>query len=80
MAALLEQRLGMSLLEIAAADLCAWDLSGNGQHRNTAAMTVEQPVDQVQVPGPTTPGADRELAREMRSAPAANAAVSSCRT
>jgi hypothetical protein len=28
-------------------------------------MTVEQPVDQVQIPRPTTPGADRKLARQV---------------
>ena len=56
----------MRLLEVGAADLGARDLGGDRQHRNAAAMAVEQAVDQVQVARPAAAGADRELAGQLR--------------
>lgn len=37
-------------------------MRGDGKHRLMIAMTVVQPVDQMQVAGPTTARADGELA------------------
>src|SRR5215469_7483371 len=65
MAALRKEMLGMRLLKIAAADFLARNLSGDGQHRNTAAMAIVEPVDQMQVSWPATSGANRQFAREM---------------
>ena len=44
-AALAEQLLRVRLLEVAAADLRARDMRGDRQHRDAAAVGVEQPVD-----------------------------------
>jgi hypothetical protein len=60
-AALLEQDLGMRLLEIAAPDLGRGNLRRDGQHRHPRALTIEQAIDQVQVARPAAPCADREL-------------------
>ena len=65
MAALLEQRLRMGLLEIAGADLGRRDLRGYGEHRRARAVAVEQPIDQVQIAGTTTAGADGEGTGEV---------------
>ena len=48
-AAILEQVLGMGLLEVAAAYLLAGDLGGDGEHRHAAAMAVVKAVDEVQI-------------------------------
>jgi hypothetical protein len=66
MAALLEQRLRMGLLEIAAADLGRGDLRGDAEHGDAGAVTVEQTVDEVQVAGSAAAGANSELTRQMR--------------
>ena len=79
-AALAEQGFGAGLLEVSGADLPARDVGGDGDHRDAAAVAVVQAVDEVQVPRPATPGARGQFAGELRSAPAANAAASSCRT
>src|SRR6202012_5046566 len=52
-------------VKIAAPDLGARNMRGNRQHRYTRTVTVEQAVDQMQVTGAATAGADRELAGEM---------------
>ena len=66
MAAFLEQRLRMRLLEIAGADLGRWDLRGDGEHRHARAVTIEQAVDEMQIARPAAAGADGELTRQMR--------------
>ena len=66
MAALLEQRLRMGFLEIAGTDLRRRNVRGDGKHRHAGAVAVEQAVDEVQVAGSATAGADREFAGQMR--------------
>ncbi len=61
-AALLEQLLGMGLLEVVQADLGGGDLCGNGQHRHVVAMAIEQAIDQVQVAGAAAAGAYGQFA------------------
>ena len=63
--AFLEQRLGMCLLEIPAADLGAWDLRGDCEHRHARAVAVKKAVDEVQVAWPAASGTDRELAGQV---------------
>ena len=65
MAALSEEMLWFGLLKISAPDFIAWNLRRDGQDGNTAAVTVVEPVDQMQVPGTAAPSADRQPAREM---------------
>src|SRR5207245_1727330 len=65
-AALGEQMLRMGLLKVAASDLRAWNVRGDGEHRDATAVTVVEPVDQMEVPGAATSGADRQPAGEMR--------------
>ena len=60
-AALAEQLLRVGLLEIAAADLLARDVRGDRQHRHSAAVGVEQAVDEMQVPGSAAGGAHGQL-------------------
>jgi hypothetical protein len=64
-AALAEQLIGVSLLEVAGADLGTGDVGGDGQYRGHAPMGIEQPVDEVQVAGAATAHAGRQLAREL---------------
>ena len=59
-AALPEQVLRVRLLEVLRADLGAWDVRRDRQHRHPAALCVEKAVDQVQVAGPAAARADRE--------------------
>ncbi len=66
MAALGEEMLRVGFLKIAAADFSAWNLRSYGENRNTATVTVVEPVDQMQVTGTATAGADSQLSREMR--------------
>ena len=65
-AALAEQLLRVGLLEVAGADLRPRDVRGERQHRNPAALGVEQAVDQVQVARAAARRADRELHRWWR--------------
>jgi hypothetical protein len=65
-AALFEERLRMGLLEVAAADLRGWNLRRNCQDRHPRAVGIEQPIDQMQVAGSATAGADGEITRELR--------------
>src|SRR5882724_6062447 len=53
-AAVLEEVLGVRLLEVRAAELSARYLSRNREHGHTTAMTVVKAVDQVEVSGPAT--------------------------
>jgi hypothetical protein len=61
MAALVEERLGMRLLEVAAAS--------DAEDRNTRAVAVEQAIDEVQIARTAAPGANRELTGYMRLRP-----------
>ena len=47
-------------------DLRARNVRRDGEHRDATAVTVVQPVDQMEVPGAATSGADRQPAGEMR--------------
>ncbi len=64
--ALLEEILRMRLLEVSGADLLRWDVRGDGEHGDAAAVTVEEAVDEVQIAGAAASGADGELAGEVR--------------
>jgi hypothetical protein len=63
MAALVEERLGMRLLEVAAAS--------DAEDRNTRAVAVEQAIDEVQIARTAAPGANCELTGYMRLRPGA---------
>ena len=65
-AAFLEQRLRMGLLEIAGADLRRRNLRGDRQHRHPRAVAIKQAVDQMQIARSAAAGADREFAGQMR--------------
>lgn len=67
-AAFLKEILRVRLLKIAAADLDRGNLGGDRQHRNPASVSVEQPVDQMQIARPAGAGADGELAGDLRLA------------
>ena len=56
----------MGFLKISAADFITWNLRRDGEDGNTAAVTVVESVDQMQIPGTATAGADRQSSREMR--------------
>src|SRR5262245_48855295 len=66
MAAVLKQRLGMSLLKIARADFCAWNLRCDSKYRQSAAVTVEQSIDQMKIARPAAPRTNRKLSRHVR--------------
>src|SRR6266853_712436 len=46
-------------------DFIAWNLRRNGENRNTAAMAVIEPIDQMQVTRTATASADRQTPCEM---------------
>jgi len=56
----------MGFLEIARADLGRGNVSRDRHHRHPRAVAVEQTIDQVQVAGTATSGADRETTCDMR--------------
>src|SRR5208282_2656796 len=56
----------MRLLEIIGANLAARDMRRNCENRHGASMAIEQPVDEVKVAGIATPGADCQLAGDVR--------------
>ena len=56
----------MGLLEITGTDFAAWNLGCNREDRQAAAMTVEEPVYQMKVAWTATPGADSQLASDVR--------------
>src|SRR5258707_15423736 len=66
MTALRKEMFRMRLLEIITADFAARNLRRNRKHRNTAAMRVVKPVDEMQIAGPTAAGAHREASGQMR--------------
>src|ERR1700692_3297350 len=65
-AALREKMFWVGLLKISAPDFIAWNLRRNGENRNTAAMAVVQPIDQMQVTRTAATGADCQPPCEMR--------------
>src|SRR5437870_10320643 len=56
----------MGLLEIIGADFAARDLRCNREDRQTAAVTVEEPVDEVKIAGAAAPGTHCELSSHVR--------------
>jgi hypothetical protein len=56
----------MGLMEITGTDFAAWNLRCNHEDRHAAAMTVEEPIDEVKVAGTATPCADGQLASDGR--------------
>src|SRR5262245_36400553 len=66
MAAVLKQRLGMSLLKIARADFCAWNLRCDSKYRQPATVTVEQPIDQMKIARAAASGTYREFSCYVR--------------
>jgi hypothetical protein len=64
-AALREEMFRVGLLEVPAANFIAGDLRRDGQDRNPVSVTVVESVDQVQISGTATAGANRQPAREM---------------
>src|SRR5246127_2879264 len=65
MAALREEMLGISLLKISATNFPARDLCGNSEDWNAAALAVVEAINQMHIPGATTSGTYRQLAREV---------------
>ena len=65
MAALPEQVLRMCLLKITGAYFARRDMGRDAQNRHTRAMRIEKPIDEMEVAGPATAGADRQFAGEM---------------
>src|SRR5258708_1236081 len=61
-----KRRLGMGFLEIARADLGRGNVSRDRHYRHARAVAVEQTIDEVQVAGAATSGANREATRDMR--------------
>jgi len=59
-AALFEEVLGMGLLKVVGADLCAGNVCSDGKDRNAAAMAVEEAVDEVEIAGAAACSADGE--------------------
>src|ERR1700721_4752248 len=72
-AALLEQKFRMRLLEIVGTDLGAWNMCRDRENRHGTAMAIEQPVDEMKVAGTATPGASAESAGAGAAAPRAKA-------
>ena len=79
-AALRKKMFGTSFLKVSAPDFVARNLRSDGEHRDPAAVAVIETVDQMKLPGPQLPAHTASSCVRCASAPAANAAVSSCRT
>ncbi len=58
MTALREQMFRVRFLKISAPDFLAWDLRGNREHWNPAAVTIVETVDQMEIARPATSSAD----------------------
>src|SRR5262249_57688138 len=65
MTALLEKTFRVSLLEVISANLATRNLRSNREDRSHTAMRVKKTIDQVQVPGATTPGARGQLSSQL---------------
>src|SRR6266404_7271911 len=66
MAALRKKMFRMRFLKIAAANFLTWNLRGDGENGNAAAVAVVKPVDQMQIAGPTTSRTDCEASGQVR--------------
>src|SRR5580693_36021 len=64
--ALLVKDFRMSFLKVVVAEFDARDLSRDGEYRHTAAITVEQPVNKVKVPGAATAGTYGQSVGQVR--------------
>jgi hypothetical protein len=56
----------MGLLEVATADFSGRNVGGDRQNRNTAAVCIEQTVDEMQIAWAARSGTDRETAGNLR--------------
>ena len=56
----------MGFLEISGAEFGRGDLRRNGKHWYARPLTIEQPVDEVQIARSTASGADRKLSCQVR--------------
>jgi hypothetical protein len=65
-AALREEMLRMSFLEISGPDFRGGYLRGDSEDGDAATVAIVKPIDQVQIPGAATPGAYRQSPGEMR--------------
>ena len=70
----------MGLLKVVGADLSAGNVCGDGEDGHTAAIAVEQTIDEVEIAGPQLAAQTASEPVRCASAPAANAATSSLRT
>jgi hypothetical protein len=57
--------LWVCLLKVSAADLIAWNLGGNREHRHTISVAVEEAIDEVKIAWAATPRAYRDLSCQM---------------
>ncbi|GJE18720.1 hypothetical protein AIGOOFII_3450 [Methylobacterium marchantiae] len=64
-ATLREQGFRIGFLEVAGTDLGRGDMRSDGQDWGPASMTIEQPVDEVDVAGAAGTGTDRQLAGKL---------------
>src|SRR6202051_2537379 len=65
-AALREKMFRMGLLKISASNFTAGNLRGNSKYRHPAAMTIVEPVDQMQIARPATSRANGKFPGKMR--------------
>src|ERR1700688_3340567 len=56
----------MGFLEISGAEFGRGDLRRNGKHGYARPLTIEQPIDEVQIARSTASGADRKLSCQVR--------------
>ena len=66
MAAFLEQRLRVGLLEVATAYFSGGDVRGDAEHRDARAVAIKQAIDEVQIAWTAAPRAYGERSRQMR--------------
>jgi hypothetical protein len=64
-AAILEQVLRVSLLEVTATNFGTGDLRSNRKYGHAGALAVIKSIDKVEIPRTTTAGADRELSGDL---------------
>src|ERR1700757_4433099 len=63
--AFLEEALWVGLLKIACSYFCRRNVCGDREYRHARAMTIEQAVDEMQIPRSAATGAHREVTGEM---------------
>src|SRR5882724_7860356 len=66
MTAFPKQILRMRLLKIAAADFTGWNLRRDRKHRRTAAVRIEQAVDEMEIAGTARSRTYRKFAGDLR--------------